>query len=173
MHPFSELIQYCTSFTLGALRSAQDDAIEQLQTSAATPLVKTLQVLQLQKAISAIGMFSMFEATLQSKLKADDGFRAAGELLDAHGAVDLKEQFTDLQLAVNALKHGRGRSYEALVKKANSLPFRVKLPNEAFFNEGDVSEICTLVEVDDAFVQRCADLIHEVSVVIRAARTPA
>lgn len=50
--------------------------------------------------------------------------------------------------------------------KADSLPFRVKLPNEAFFDEGDVAEVSTLVEVDDAFVLLCAEVIHNVSTAI-------
>jgi hypothetical protein len=71
---------------------------------------------------------------------------------------------------VNVLKHGRGRSYKDLVKKAGSLPFRVKLPGEAFFFEGDVAEVSTLVEVDDAFVKLCAEVIHDVSVAINSMR---
>jgi hypothetical protein len=113
-------------------------------------------------------MFSMFDAILQDQLQCADGFREAAKLLDVKGKAVLKEQFSDLQLAVNVLKHGKGRSYEALVLKAASLPFRVKLPDEAFFNEGDVAEISTLVEVDDAFVLLCAEVIYEVSVTINS-----
>ena len=54
-----------------------------------------------------------------------------------------------------------------MVEKSSDLPFRVKLPDEYFFNEGDVSEISTLVEVDDAFVLLCAEVIHAVSVAVR------
>jgi hypothetical protein len=67
---------------------------------------------------------------------------------------------------VNVLKHGRGRSYDALVAEAVTLPFRVKLPEEAFFNEGDVSEVSALIEVDDRFVLLCADVINQVSIVL-------
>jgi hypothetical protein len=63
------------------------------------------------------------------------------------------------------LKHGRGRSYDALVKKASALPFRVKRPGESFFCEGDIAEVSTLVEVDDAFLLSCAEIIREVSLV--------
>lgn len=166
MHSFSELVQHSAAFNLNALEVAQQCVIEELQTSAATPLVKTLQVLQLQRAISAVGMFSMFDAILQEELQCADGFRKAGELLDANGDTALIEKFYNLQLAINVLKHGRGRSYEALVLKATSLPFRVKLPDELLFNEGDVAEVSTLVEVDDAFVLLCADVINDVSVSI-------
>lgn len=169
MHSFSELVQHSAEFSLDALGKAQQEVIDALQSSAATPLVRALQMVQLQKAISAVGMFSMFDAILQDDLQCTDGFRSAGELLEARGEQALKEQFQNLQLAINVLKHGRGRSYDALVGKAGDLPFRVKLPDEAFFNEGDVSEVATLVEADDAFVMLCAQVIHNVSLVVDSA----
>lgn len=168
MHKFSELVQHSASFTLNALSSAQQTLIEELESSARTPLVRALQMVQLQRAICAVGMFSMFDAILQDELQSADGFRKATELLEAVGEISLRERFVDLQLAVNVLKHGRGRSYDALVQKASVLPFRVRLPNEAFFCEGDVAELPTLIEVDDAFVQLCAQVIHEVSVSINS-----
>lgn len=169
MHEFSELVEHSTAFSLRALNAAQQTAIEGLQTSAATSLVKTLQMVQLQKAIITIGMFSMFDAILQEQLQCADGFRTAAELLKAQGETALQERFSDLQLAVNVLKHGRGRSYDALVQKATSLPFRVKQPDEAFFNEGDVAEVSTLVEVNDDFMLLCAEVIHSVAVAVNSA----
>ena len=168
MRDFGELIQHSTTFSLNALDAAQKNAIEELQTSAATPLVKALQMVQLQKAIFAVGMFSIFDAILQEQLQCPDGFQEVAKLLEANGETVLKEQFSDLQLAVNVLKHGRGRSYDALVQKAESLPFRIKLPDEVFFNEGDVAEVLTLVEVDDAFVLLCAEIINTISVFINS-----
>jgi len=170
MHTFTELIDRCTAFTLKVLREANERTIEELETSAATTLVKTLQMIQLQKAVFAVGMFSMFEADLQESLSCIDGFREAEEILDREGEANLKERFTNLQLAINTLKHGSGRSYNALVKKKSSLAFRVKLPDEGFFFEGDVSEVDTLVEVDDAFVLECVAVIQDVSEVINRAR---
>ena len=167
MHEFNELVQRSTAFSLSALDEAQQRTVDALQTSAATTLVKTLQMVQLQKAISAVGMFSMFDAILQDQLQCKDGFKEAGKLLESQGEIELKENFSNLQLAVNVLKHGKGRSYNDLVEKATILPFRVKLPDEYFFNEGDVSEISTLVEVDDAFVLLCAEVIHAVSVAVQ------
>ena len=166
MHEFNELVQRSTAFSLSALSDAQQRTADALQTSAATTLVKTLQMVQLQKAISAVGMFSMLDAILQFQLQCKDGFKEAGQILENQGQVSLKECFSDLQLAVNVLKHGKGRSYEALVKKAATLPFKVKLPNENFFNEGDVFEISTLVEVDDTFILLCAEIIHKVSIAV-------
>lgn len=170
MHSFTELVDRCATFTLGTLRKANERTIEALQTSGATALVKTLQMIQLQKAILAVGMFSIFEASLQEGLSCSDGFDEARKILDAEGELNMKEHFDDLILAVNVLKHGRGRSYDALVAKAEALSFRIKLPDESFFFEGDVSEVSTLIEVDDAFVQRCGDVIRGVSEVIRRVR---
>ena len=68
MHTFTELVDRCSAFTLEALRDANERIINALQMSAATTLVKTLQMVQLQKAIFVVGMFSLFEATLQDGL---------------------------------------------------------------------------------------------------------
>jgi hypothetical protein len=170
MHSFDELADRCAAFTLEALRSANERTFEALQTSAATPLVKALQMIQLQKVIFSVGMFSIFEASLQDRLNCRDGFREAEAILDQQGEAELKDRFQDLVAAINVLKHGKGRSYDALVTKAQRLPFRMRLPNEAFFFEGDVSEVSTLVEVDDAFVQLCGYVIREVSDVLRKVR---
>jgi len=167
MHSFSELADRCTSFTLAALREANDRTVDMLQTSGATNLVKTLQMIQLQKAVLAVGMFSIFEADLQASLGCKNGFKKARQILDGKGKAELKDRFDDLYFAINALKHGRGDSYNTLVAKAEQLPFRVKLPTESFFFEGDVAEVDTLIEVDDAFVQLCGDMISEVSQAIR------
>jgi hypothetical protein len=155
---------------LEALRQANERALDGLQTSAATPLVKALQMVQLQTAISAVGMFSLFEAMLQDGLECSDGFRKAEEILEGEGETALKERFVDLQLAINVLKHGRGRSYDALIAKADRLPFRIKRLGEAFFFEGDVSEIATLIQVDGAFVLNCAEVIRQVSETVQKTR---
>ncbi len=43
--------------------------------------------------------------------------------------------------------------------------------SEAFFCEGDVSEVSTLSEVDGRFVLSCAEVIREVSEAKRRARS--
>ncbi len=121
-------------------------------------------MVQIQKVISAVGMFSIFEAKLQNVLNCRNGFRGVAETLTQQGDLDLQARFADLLLAIHVLKHGRGQSYDVLVNKAASLPFKVKLANEDFFNEGDVGEASTHVEVDDAFALGCADVIREVAV---------
>ena len=170
MHSFTELVDRCAAFTLSTLKEANEKTIEALQTSGATSLVKTLQMIQLQKAILAVGMFSIFEANLQDGLDCANGFAEAKKILRDEGELSTKEQFEDLIMAINVLKHGRGRSYDDLVAKATTLPFKIKLPDESFFFEGDVSEVNTLVEVDDAFVQHCGNVISDVSKVVRRAR---
>ena len=170
MHSFTELVDRCATFTLETLREANEETIRALLTSGATSLGKTLQMIQLQKAILAVGMFSIFEANLQEGLSCSNGFDEAKKILDDEGEQDMKDDFDAFFLAVNVLKHGRGRSYDALIAKAEPLPFRIKLPEESLFLEGDVSEISTLIEVDDAFVQRCGDVIRDVSEVIRRVR---
>lgn len=52
------------------------------------------------------------------------------------------------------------------MNEVDELPFRIKRPDERFFFEGDVSKISTLIEVEDAFVLGCAEVIREVSVVM-------
>jgi hypothetical protein len=170
MHSFAELVWRCTSFTLNALRQVNEKTIEALQTSSARPLVKTLQMIELQKAISAVGMFSLFEAMLQDGLECRDGLREAKQILKRNGEIALKERFDDLQLAINVLKHGRGDSYDALTAKADRLPFKIKQVGEAFFFEGDVSEVATLIQVDDNFLLNCAEVIRQVSEAVQKAR---
>ena len=170
MHSFTDLIDRSTAFTLASLSGVSEKIGDELQTSGAIRLVKALQMVQLQKVIMAVGMFSIFEASLQSALSCKEGFRKANDLLETAGKTDLKRRFTDLQIAINVLKHGHGRSYDDLIKRVADLDFRVRLPGQAFFEEGDVSEIATLVEVDDPFVTSCARVIREVSEAIRSVR---
>lgn len=170
MHQFSELVYRSTSFSLSTLNEVESKVIEELQTSGSTTLVKTLQMIQLQKAIIAVGMFSLFESILQDALACKHGFGEAKTILTQLGKNDLNNRLEEFINAINVLKHGKGWSYDALITKSSSLPFRVKLPEEAFFNEGDVSEVSTLIEVNDEFVLNCAKLIEDVSEEIRKAR---
>ena len=166
MHSFTDLIAQSTNFTLGRLKEVRDLVVEELQTSGATRLVKALQMIQLQKVVAAVGMFSIFEAMLQERLSCRDGFVEARKILKEAGESDLERRFSLYVSAINVLKHGRGRSYDALLAEAEELPFRVKHPDEHFFCEGDVSEISTLVQVDDQFVLECAELICQTSHVL-------
>jgi len=164
MHSFSELIGNCAGFTLSALKEVEDKSIEALQTSGATPPVKALQMVRLEKVILAVGIFSMFEAILQDRLNCKNGFAEAKSILKQSSNTELLSRFSDLELAINALKHGRGRSYHALIaKNGGSLNSRIKPPDEHFFLEGDVSEITTLIDVNDNFIHSCVEIIKQVS----------
>ncbi|HFQ7680059.1 TPA: hypothetical protein ACHS62_005261 [Klebsiella pneumoniae] len=163
MHSFCELIERSTSFTLYSLEQAENEVIEQLQTSSATVHIKQLQMLQLQRSIFAVGMFSIFEAHLQNGLSCQNGFKEVRTILDAAGKHELKEKFDNYYLAINALKHGDGASYRQLVTKINVLEFAVETPYTPVYEEGDVSAVRSLIKADDAFILGCAELIREIS----------
>jgi len=103
-------------------------------------------------------------------LGCSDGFDEVSKMLRGANQSALDEKFSDFRKAINVLKHGKGSSYDSLVSKAAALPFRIRQPTEPFFFEGDVSEISTLIEVDDEFVIQCAQVISEVSEVVRSER---
>jgi hypothetical protein len=128
--------------------------------------VKALQMIQLQRAIMAVGMFSIFESIIQDGLQCEDGFSQARKSLKDANEFSLEKRFSQFSLAINVLKHGRGRSYDALLVESDRLPFRIKRLGEDLFSEGDVSEVSTLIEVDDRFVLDCAEVIRDVSHVI-------
>ena len=94
-----------------------------------------------------------------------NGFVTVRECLEHEKETDLNNRFAIFVQAVNVLKHGRGRSHDALIAMDN-LPFRIKRPGDDFFSEGDISEVATLIEVDDQFVRDCAALIARVAAVI-------
>ena len=162
MHNFDDLIYRGTTFTLNGLEENHSKISEELQTSGATSLVKNLQMIRSQKVILAIGMFSLFESILQNGLSCKDGFAEAKKILTETGNIQLRDRFEMFFLAINILKHGHGRSYDKLIAKSG-LPFKIKQSGQDFFNEGDVSEISTLIEVDNEFVLNCAELIENIS----------
>ncbi|MFD2601638.1 hypothetical protein [Flavobacterium suzhouense] len=168
MHSFDDLIYRSTIFTLNTLKEVNSKVIEELPSTIA---VKNLQMIQLQKVIISIGMFSLFESILQEGLSCRNGFEEAKKILIQIGNTELSNRFNDFISAINVLKHGKGKSYNTLVAKSTSLSFRIKLPGEHFFDEGDVSEISTLIEVDDKFILDCAELIEQVSKEIRKERS--
>jgi len=171
MHSFADLVIRSTSFALSSLKEAEHEILEALQTSGATRHVKNLQAIQLHRAVVAIGIFSLFESIVQDRLACRDGFAAVRECLERLGEIDLGNRFSVFFYAINVLKHGRGPSYDALIAMGANLPFRIKRPGEDSFSEGDVSEVTTLVEVDDRFVQECADLVAQVAGVINKAHS--
>lgn len=159
MHDFTELVELSTNFNLKTLEGVEVQVVAELQSNAPTQSVKILQMIQMQKAIMAVGMFSIFESILQDQLACRDGFTELRAILQSRNEANLLRRFSQFANAINVLKHGRGRSYNALLAEVDDLPFRIKRSDERFFMEGDVSEISTLVEVDNDFVQGCANII--------------
>lgn len=163
MHNFCELAYRCTHFSLRKINEAYDESLEHLRETGSTPPIKNLQALNLQRMIHAVGMFSIFEAHLQRGLNCNNGFKEAESILDQAGKHSLKEDFHNCYLAINALKHGNGASYNNLISKINTLTFVVETPTTPSFEVGDVTGIEGLVRVDDTFIEHCLELIENVS----------
>lgn len=92
-------------------------------------------MLRLQRAVLAIGMFSLFEALLQTKLNWAKPFDELHCYLNKHDKGHLASAFTDYGLAINALKHGRGRSHTQLLGRASTLDFKVRAAGDLFGEE--------------------------------------
>lgn len=167
MHNFDDLVCRSTDFLLRTLKETGNRVLNEFGESAPTSEIKNLQMLQLQRVIFVVGLFSLFDAILQNGLSCRNGFEKAKEILAQRKESELYDRFEFFLLAINVLKHGRGKSYNSLVIKYDSLPFRIKLPDEYFFDEGDVSEVSTLVEVTDKFIMDCTELIGQVSSEVR------
>ncbi|GGE20376.1 hypothetical protein [Sphingobacterium cellulitidis] len=144
-----------------------DNVLRSLEENATTSSVRTLQMINLQKAIIATGMFSLFDAELQRRLDCTDGFKEVLKLLEHNGNANLTSRFSYFKLAINVLKHGRGKSYEKLLVECENLPFTIKSNENSFFDEGDIDEVSILIKVDDNFLRNCAELINDVSKVIK------
>ena len=113
MHNFNELIQYSTSFNLTSINKETKNLYRNLTTNANTSNIKMLQMIELQKVIISIGMFSMFDAIVQIELNCKNGFKIINEILIDKNEIELQNSFQDLSMAINVLKHGKGRSYES------------------------------------------------------------
>lgn len=163
LHQYSELVYRTAVFTLKALREADERTREGMGTTIA---VKNLQATRLQKAITAIGMFSLFESVLQGALNCKDGFVEARRCMKLQEQSAMAERFSLFFAAVNVLKHGQGASYDSLLRSGH-LPFRIERPNAPLFVEGDATGIAMLVDADDQFVLDCAQIIRDVSGVVR------
>jgi len=162
-----QLFTACMDFTLHHTHESEQQTFKQLETSGATRLVNALRVFRLQRAVLAVGMFSMFEALLQTKLKWEDPVAQLDDHFRVHGMKELASAIADYRLAINALKHGEGRSHKELLARADKLEFKVRAGGDHFYGEGDVTDVSTLVDVDDTFVRRCAELIEQASEAIR------
>lgn len=166
MHDFCHLVADAVKITLEDSTKRYHNISMGLMQKATTPLVVSLKALQVQRAILVTGMFSMFDAELQKQLSCHNGFKICKKYLQEIGENELVKEFQVFIDAINVLKHGKGRSYNNLVEASSNLPFNIKMPNQNFFFEGDVSEIDTLIEVDDKFINDCVILINKISSII-------
>lgn len=168
MHDFSDLIERCWGFTSSGLSEIETSILEELKTSSATPLIKNLQMIQLSKVVFVVGAFSLFEAYLQKQLNCRNGFSDIKRILKESDEELLFKKFSDIELAINALKHGEGKSHQSLVtKKGGVLETLIKDNHNQFLNEGDVSEVDVLVDVNNKFVIECIDVITKVTEFIK------
>jgi len=167
MHSFEKLIEYGLPSELCAFDELERNIIQQLHLSAATSFVVTLQALNFRRAAFSVGIFSMLEAYLQDSVSKKHVFESVRNILIKNGKVELATKLNQFILAINVLKHGRGRSYNQLLTMTDTLPFVIKKPDQNFFNEGDVSEIMTLIQVDNLFVNSCAEVICDVIAELR------
>jgi hypothetical protein len=111
-----------------------------------TTFVNSLRIITVQLEITAVGIFSLFESRLQHHYPSGSFFRQLRKSLAAANKAQAAQKIYQFHLAVNVLKHGRGESYDELLKMRD-LPFVVKPPHAAFFNEGDIEEPEGLVDI--------------------------
>ncbi len=163
-----QLLPACANFVLSNAAELEQHVLKELETSGATRHVMTLRMIRVQRAVLAIGMFSLFEALLRTKMNWTQPFDELHRYLNKHDKGHLASAFIDYRLAVNALKHGRGRSHTELLARGSSLDFKVRAAGDLFGEEGDISEVDVLVDADEQFVRRCAELIEEASNFIRS-----
>lgn len=134
-----ELLARCAEFSLEHIHGVEKQIHKQLETSGATRLVMALRLCRLQRAVVAVGMFSIFEALLQASMIWKDTFSELDMYLREHGEAVLADRIADYYKAINSLKHGLGASHSKLLNRPD-LEFEVGAGGDFFF-EGDVSEV--------------------------------
>lgn len=111
-----------------------------------TVLCNALRHCTVELEVLAVGVFSLFESRNEERLSKEKRFENLSNKIRESGEVELGDRLWQFYLAVNVLKHGRGPSYNKLVEM-HGLPFEVKMPGLAFFDEGDISEPEGLINV--------------------------
>ena len=162
-----DLVSLAADYTVAGQDYAEAQNLGALGKSGATSLVTAARMMTMRATIVATGTISVFEALLQQSLGWDNPFSALDKHLRTHGLDDLAERFLDYRAAINVLKHGAGKSHERLIARKAQLDFPVRELDQPFHDEGDVSEISTLVRADVEFVKKCARLIDEVTAALR------
>jgi hypothetical protein len=80
MDRFSEVTSRCVGFMIDALNEASRANLGD-GSDGSTVFVKNEQALQLGKVVTAVGIFSIFEAGLQDGLDCSDGFTELRKIL--------------------------------------------------------------------------------------------
>ena len=162
-----DLIPLAADFSVAGHERAEADNLARLESSGATRLVAAARMLTMHATIIATGTISVFEALLQQSFGWDQPLSRLDKHLREQGQDDLAERFLDYRDAINVLKHGAGRSHDRLLARKARLDFPVRAVDQPFHNEGDISEIGTLVRADAGFVRNCGKLVTEVAEALR------
>jgi len=157
-----ELLTGCCSFLLPKIDDAEREAAKLLEVSSYTVALNSLRSFRIQRAVIAVGMFSMFESALQAENEWADPFKELKCLLNEKGLQELATRFDHYRLAINVLKHGEGQSFDRLFAHQDILEFDIKQSNDWFDGEGDITESQFLIDADGNFVLACAELIQEI-----------
>ena len=162
-----DLVPLAAEFSVAGHDWAEAENLARLESSGATKLVTVARMLTMRVTIVATGTISVFEGLLQQSLGWDQPFPRLDKHLREHGLSGLAERFLDYRDAINVLKHGAGRSHDRLLGRRARLDFAVRALDQPFHEEGDVSEISTLIRADVPFVRNCGRLIAEVTAALR------
>ena len=98
--------------------------------------LEELRVTTVALKLSAVDIFSLFEARMQHHFKRGPFSRKLKSLLLKSEKIDLADRVHQYYLAVNVLKHGKGASYRELLNAPNSL-FCVKSTGDIIANVED------------------------------------
>jgi len=162
-----DLIPFAADYIVAGHDYAAAYNLEQLQEDGQTSRVTMARMMTMCSTIVATGTISVFESLLQQSLGWDQPFTTLDRHLREHDLDGLAERFLDYRDAINVLKHGAGRSHDRLLGRKVRIDFAVRAIDQAFHDEGDVSEVSTLVRADTQFVRNCGRLVAEVTDALR------
>jgi hypothetical protein len=161
------LLSSSASYVFWQIKKEEGYLIDKVERGqASTDVTSALRAFKLMRAVSCVGMLSMLEAMVQDRLSYTKPLPDLEAKLRGLGQRDLADRLRDFRDAINVLKHGYGPSYDSLLKRKSNLPFLIKDRDQQFFDEGNVAEVRTLIDVDDGFVIRCCGLVGDIVEVI-------
>jgi hypothetical protein len=88
--------------------------------------------------------------------------------LSKDGRTQLASYFTDYRLAINALKHGQGLEPHRTLGSLVYFGLQVRVQEICSAKRVTSPKSMSLVDADEAFVRRCAQLIEETSAITRS-----